>query len=220
MGSCNKHEKDAHKIVRLLEQTADRLSVYSIPHTVSYHMDELGRAFDGFDGLLTWLRWHKPATADRLERKYKQIIDWAVQIDTAIRENRLSEAVTQDCSFRLHFAVPDMANELRSVARLLEEDLKAEPQNKTVQGKSKDKGQHKKITKLTDFIRDCCEDTTSISSKANRIHEFVKKRKIMFMPKPVNRPERNETKLYDEEELRQIWPKLKVAIKSLPNLKD
>ncbi len=76
-----------------------------------------------------------------------------------------------------------------------------------------------KITKLTDFIRDKCEDTTSISSKVNRIHEFVKNRKISFMPKPVNNTKRNETKLYKEKELQEIWPKLKQKIKSLPNLK-
>lgn len=79
---------------------------------------------------------------------------------------------------------------------------------------------HKKITKLTDFILDRCEDTTSISSKANRIHEFVKKGKIKFMPKPVNKPKGNQTKLYDEEQLWQIWPKLKEKIVALPNLKD
>jgi hypothetical protein len=76
-----------------------------------------------------------------------------------------------------------------------------------------------KITKLTDFIRDKCEDATSISSKVNRIHEFVKNHKIDFMPKPVNKPKNNETKLYNEKELRKIWPKLKEKIKSLPNLK-
>lgn len=81
-------------------------------------------------------------------------------------------------------------------------------------------GKSNRTTKLTDFIRDCCEDTASISSKANRIHEFVKKGEIEFMPKPDNNPKGNETKLYSEEALRQVWPKLKDKIKSLPNLKD
>lgn len=76
-----------------------------------------------------------------------------------------------------------------------------------------------KIIKLTDFIRENCEDTTSISSKANRIHEFVKHGKINFMPKPVNKTKGNETKLYKEKELQVIWLKLKEKIKSLPNLK-
>jgi hypothetical protein len=76
-----------------------------------------------------------------------------------------------------------------------------------------------KIIKLTDFIRDNCEDTTSISSKVNRIHEFVKNRQINFMPQPINKTKGNETKLYKEKELREIWPKLKEKIKSLPNLK-
>lgn len=90
----------------------------------------------------------------------------------------------------------------------------------TEQNKGEQDEKQKKITKLTDFIRDNCEDTTSISSKVNRIHELVKKCKIKFMPKPVNKPKRNQTKLYVEEELRQIWPKLKEKIVSLPNLKD
>ncbi|MHC4544547.1 MAG: hypothetical protein ACYTDW_08345 [Planctomycetota bacterium] len=76
-----------------------------------------------------------------------------------------------------------------------------------------------KITKLTDFITDNCEDTLNLLSKVNRIHEFVKHGKILFMPKPINKPKGNETKLYYEEELRKIWPQLKLKIKSLPNLK-
>ncbi|MBW8041314.1 MAG: hypothetical protein FVQ85_15110 [Planctomycetes bacterium] len=76
-----------------------------------------------------------------------------------------------------------------------------------------------KITKLTDFITNNCEDTQNLLSKVNRIHEFVKHGKILFMPKPINKPKGNQTKLYYEEELRKSWPQLKLKIKSLPNLK-
>ena len=76
-----------------------------------------------------------------------------------------------------------------------------------------------KIKKLTDFITDNCEDTMNLSSKVNRIHEFVKHGKILFMPKPINKPKGNQTKLFYEEELRKIWSQLKLKIKSLPNLK-
>ena len=93
-------------------------------------------------------------------------------------------------------------------------------QEKDEHGSIESGEQVKKITKLTDFILNCCEDTTSIPSKANRIHEFVKKGEIKFMPKPINKTKGNQTKLYNEEKLRRIWPKLKEKIKSLPNLKD
>jgi hypothetical protein len=94
--------------------------------------------------------------------------------------------------------------------------MERQAETETDQRREKEKG---KLIKLTDFVRENCEDTPSISSKANRIHEFVKKGKITFMPKPVNNPEGNQTKLYREEYLRRIWPKLKVVIPSLPNLK-
>ena len=78
----------------------------------------------------------------------------------------------------------------------------------------------KRTTKLTDFICNSCEDTPSIPSKANRIHELVRKGDIAFMPKTANNPQKNETKLYYEDELRQVWPKLREKVKSLPKLKD
>jgi hypothetical protein len=112
---------------------------------------------------------------------------------------------TKDVSI---IAAPGFISELRRWSHMLRK------------GNNQSKEQVRKITKLTDFIINCCEDAPSISSKANRIHEFVKKDKINFMPKTVNKPKGNETKLYYEEELRQIWPKLKEKIKSLPNLKD
>ena len=113
-----------------------------------------------------------------------------------------------------------LRNEIRANLASKKAEDKSKPQRKAGQGSIESGEKVRKITKLTDFIINCCEDTPSISSKANRIHEFIKKRKIKFMPKTVNNPKGNETKLYYEEELRQIWPKLKEKIKSLPNLKD
>lgn len=98
-------------------------------------------------------------------------------------------------------------------------DTMLEEIKKDIPTKAK-KQQVEKITKLTDFITNNCDKTTSIQSKVNRIHEFVKQGEIDFMPKPVNTPKGNKTKLYDEKELRLIWPKLKEKIVSLPNLKD
>jgi hypothetical protein len=151
----------------------------------------------------------------QLNRKYVEIVRLAISIWETY----------PDCS------KPPMSNPNPKIGMLdvqawaMKELKKAkvsetQPQENGGQGKTDSGEQVRKITKLTDFFRNCCEDTPSISSKTNRIHEFVKKYKIKFMPKTVNKPKRNETKLYYEDELRQVWPKLKEKIKSLPNLKD
>jgi hypothetical protein len=121
------------------------------------------------------------------------------------------------------FALEELAGEFNEFAQNLGFEIGAYQVHLPVDKQSRravPKKRNERTTKLTDFIHDRCEETPSIQSKVNRIHEFVKKGKISFMPKPVNNPKGNETKLYSEEALRQVWPKLKDKIKSLPNLKD
>lgn len=77
--------------------------------------------------------------------------------------------------------------------------------------------------KLVDFMRKHCEDmdehSTSFEAKAKYIHRLVRQGILSDFPQPINNPKGNQTKLYDEKELRSAWPKIRPQIPGLQNLK-
>ena len=76
------------------------------------------------------------------------------------------------------------------------------------------------LTKLSDFIRNYCMKTAADpATQAQRIHKLVREGAIDFMPQPVNAPKENQTKMYRVDRLKAIWPKLKLSVKYLPDLK-
>lgn len=222
--------------IKLWERKADKLEKWlktqpykwveannkRFPTNKGFALHEIDTSIEplkGFDDILRRLRWEKPNIADVVQEKYDEFFTNMQECFSEIPDG-------YDCSetvIVLRTNAHDLAKELQKIAAIARDELKAElasEQENAGQENIESGEQVRKITKLTDFFHNCCEDIPSISSKANRIHEFVKKGKIKFMPKTVNKPKQNETKLYYEEELRQIWPKLKEKIKSLPNLKD
>lgn len=75
------------------------------------------------------------------------------------------------------------------------------------------------LVKLTAFLCKNCEETECVESKAKRMHRLAKAGGLSDLPCPKNNSEGNQTKLYDEIELKEAWRKLKIAMPNLPNLK-
>lgn len=164
---------------------------------------------------------HKAESTEEREDACERDYDEAYSIfkDAADAGIELPNIPAVDGTFWSFKLLHNWCNEaLRKISKLLQKYIRKIVNGTPAQKRQQDEAG--KIVKLTDFMRDYCEKPLSVESKANRIHTFVKNKKIRFMPKPVNKTKGNQTKLYRIDDLKTIWGKLQQIIKSLPNLKD
>jgi len=147
------------QIIELCKQIADELDKNCLPVDNTAGVEGLLSILDGKErkDILTWLSLYHPAEAQKLEKEFEQIKKWAISLYYStpypfpLKDIDFSQSVIDlsksdyplpviENIIRLQSRVPQIADELRRVAKLLAEDQKQiiEPQKTSGQNKVKE----------------------------------------------------------------------------------